>query len=276
MTRRLTPRVLLMQSLRALVALLFAWPLYWLVVTATGNKGDVYASPPRWVPAFQVGPMIAVVTGTPWLRYVLNSVLITGSTIVLVLLTSILAGYGLAAYRFRGREALFLVLLGALMLPEQALLIPQYVVLYHLRMLNTYPALIIPFAASSSGIFLFRQFFLKLPVSYREVARLEGTSTPQYLRRVAVPLARPIVLTVLLLTFISSWNQFQWPLIMTNSNSLAPIELALSHYMQTYAGNWRTLTSAAFLALLPIVVVFAATQRHIVRAVVGGDSGLNE
>lgn len=143
--------------------------------------------------------------------------------------------------------------------------------MYHLHLLNSYAGLIMPFAASTSGIFLFRQFFKKFPVSYREIARLEGVSTLRYLRRVAVPLARPALATTVLLTFIASWNQFQWPLIMTNSPQIQPIELALSHWMQAYEANWRELTAAALIALSPIMLVFAFTQRHIVNAVAGGE-----
>lgn len=266
----------LTRGLKIVIALLFVIPLYWMVVIATGKPGSAYSLPPVWFPAWHWGRLNYVLTHTHWLHYVANSVVITGLTILLVLATSVLAGYALAEVRFPGKNALFLGILGVMMLPGQALLIPQYVVMYHLHLLNTYASMIIPFAANTSGVFLFRQFFLKIPSSYREVARIEGVSTARYLWRVAVPLARPAVYTVVLLTFIASWNQFQWPLIMTTSHAVDPIELALSHYMQTYQTSWRTLTSAALLALLPIVVVFLFTQRYIVSAVAGGDAGTKE
>lgn len=259
--------------LRGLIAILFVLPVYWVFVIATGFHGAAYSLPPVFVPLFHLRPLLYVLTHTHWLRYVFNSVLISGSTIVLVVLTSALTGYALAEVRFPGREWYFYLVLGVMMLPQQALLVPQYVMLYHLHLLNSYAGMILPFAASSSSIFLFRQFFLKLPRSYRDIARVEGVGTLTYIRRVAVPLARPAVATSVLLTFISSWNMFQWPLIMTNSTQIQPIELALSHYMQAYQANWRELASAALLALLPILVVFALTQHQIVRAVAGEDSG---
>ncbi len=262
--------------LRAVAAALMASPIYWVFVIATGYHGAAYALPPVMRPLFHWHPFLYVWTHTHWERYVLNSVFISSSTIILVVVTSAFAGYALAELKFPGNSAYFYASLGVMMLPQQALLVPQYVVMFHLHLLNTYAGLILPFAASTSGIFLFRQFFMKLPASYREIARLEGVSTLTYLRRVAVPLARPAVATTVLLTFISSWNQFQWPLIMTNSLRLQPIELALSHYMQTYQSNWRELTSAALIALLPILVVFAFTQRHIVRAVAGGETPQKE
>ncbi len=269
-------RTILVYLLRVFVASLFAMPVYWVFVIATSYHGAAYQLPPVWRPLFHWKPLVFVWTHTPWARYVFNSVFITATTIVFVVVTSAFAGYALAEIKFPGNTLYFYAMLGVMMLPQQALLVPQYVLMYHLHLLNSYAGLIIPFGASTSGIFLFRQFFLKLPVSYREVARIEGVRTLTYLRRVAIPLARPAVATTVLLTFISSWNQFQWPLIMTNSPSLQPIELALSHYMQAYQSNWRDLTSAALIALSPILIVFAFTQRHIVSAVAGGDVGQKE
>jgi ABC-type glycerol-3-phosphate transport system permease component len=246
-----------------------------MVVIATGTQSSVYAFPPVLFPRFDLGPLITVVTHTPWFRYAFNSVLITVSTIVLVLASSIVTGYALAELKFPGRNLMFFLILGVLMLPGQALLIPQYVLMYHLHLLNTYTGLIIPFAANTSGIFLFRQYFKQIPTSFREVALLEGVSTWRYLLRVAVPMARPALYTVMLLTFISAWNEFQWPLIMTpTANNLYTIELALNlFYMNSFAGNWRVLTAAAALGIVPIVIIFLFTQKYIISGVAGGDVG---
>lgn len=269
-------RRLLLATVRTVVAILFAFPLYWLFVTATGAKGNAYRIPPVLFPRFDFSSMAYVLGHSHLLRYMLNSIGITGATIALVLATSILAGYGLAAFKLRGAGALFPLLLGSLILPEQALLIPQYLVNYHLHLLDTYTVMIIPLSVSSSSIFLFRQFFLSMPVEWSEVARLEGLGTLRYLWRVALPLSKPVVMTVVLLSFITSWNQFQWPLIMTSSRHIDPIEVALGHYLQAYVSSWRKLASTAILALAPIVVVFAIAQRHIVSAVVGVDTGVEE
>ncbi len=266
----------LIYSIRALVAIGFIAPVYWVLVLATGYHGAAYSLPPVWIPLWHWGPLMYVITHTHWLRYLLNTVFITAATIFLVIITSALAGYALAEIPFMGNSMIFYLILGVMMLPQQALIVPQYVTIYHLHMLNSYTALILPFAANTSGIFLFRQFFKKLPSSYRDIARVEGVRTLTYIRRVALPLARPAVATVTLLTFIASWNQFQWPLIMLTNQKLQPIELALSHYLQTYESNWRVLGSAALLALLPIIIMFIFTQRYIIQAVAGGDSGAKE
>ncbi|MHB8324712.1 MAG: carbohydrate ABC transporter permease [Candidatus Dormibacteria bacterium] len=259
-----------------LIGLVFILPLYWVLVIATGRHGDAYAIPPVLIPGLQFAAIGYVLTHTNIVHYFLNSVLITSLTIVLVLTTGVLAGWGLAAYHYRGREALFLVAIGVMMLPQQALIVTQFSVMFHLGLLDSYAGLILPFGASSAAIFLFRQAFLQLPESFWDVARLEGANVFQYLWRVAVPTARPAVATVTLLTFIVSWSQFQWPLIMTSSKAVQPLELALSHYMASFSSNWRDLTSAAVIALVPVVGVFVFTQQYMVRAVVGEDRGVTE
>lgn len=261
-------------SLVLLIAIGFSFPLYWVVVTAFNSHSGVFSIPPNFIPAFHVGAFLDVVERTNWVQYMGNTVLISASTVVLVVATSAMAGYALAELKFRGRGFFFFTILGVMMLPSQALLIPQYAVALHLHLLNSYWIQIIPFAASTFGVILFRQFFKSLPREYREVAQLNGVGHLRYIWSVALPLARPALMTVVLLTFISSWNQFQWPLIMTTSHAVQPIEVALSHYMQTFEANWRKLTSAVLLALAPIVVLFLFLQRHIVDGVAGSESGV--
>lgn len=268
--------VALRAGLRALAAVVFVFPLYWMLVTATGPKGRAYLLPPRLIPGTNFSAFATVINGTDWTRYMLNSTAITGLTIVFVLITCSLAGYALVAFPLRGKGLLFVILIGALLLPEQALIIPQYVVNYHLGLLNSYAVMIVPFAANSSAVFLFRQYFASMPPEWREAAQVEGVGTLGYMRRVALPTAKPVVFTVVLLTFIASWNQFQWPLIMTTNPLIAPIELALNQYQNAFEESQRTLAAVSLLALLPIAIVFGFAQRHIVRAVVGVDTGVEE
>lgn len=261
-------------TLQFIVALAFALPLYWTVVTATDASHMVYQLPPNFIPQFHFGPFLRVWSHTPWLRYILNTIFIAVSTVLLVLLTSILAGYALSHLHFPGKNLVFLSIMGVMMLPAQALLIPQYDVLLHLNLLNTYAGQIIPFAASTFGVFLFRQYFLTIPKAYWEAAYMEGANTWQYLRYIAVPLAIPALVTTALLTFIAAWNQFQWPLIITQSRSIQPLEVVLGHYMQTYQANWRELSSAVLIALVPIILLFFFAQKYIVQGVAGRNDGL--
>ena len=254
----------------------FFFPLYWVLVTATGLRGAVYRIPPTLVPHLSLHPLLEVLRAAPWLHYFANTAGMTLVTVVWVVATSALAGYALAEGRFRGRDILLLVLLGAAMVPEQSLLVPRYLVVHSLHLLNTYVAEILPLLLNSFGVLLFRQFFLTLPSSYRDAARLEGCGELAYLWYVALPLARGIMYAVALLAAVAAWNQFQWPLIVTDSRSIQPLEVILAHFSQTYQSDWRQMASAVLLAVGPLVVFFAFVRRQIMAAVTGEiDTGIS-
>ncbi|MCF8567268.1 carbohydrate ABC transporter permease [Alicyclobacillus tolerans] len=259
---------------QAAIAVLFGFPLYWVVVTAMNSPQNVYRIPPVFVPQLDLKPLMSVLHQANWTTYIFNTVTISTVTVVLVLMTSALAGYALSDLKFRGQNLTLLFILGTMMLPGQALLIPQYLVISKLHLLNTYAVEIVPFAASALGVFVFRQFFKTLPKEYWEAAAMEGANRLFYLRKIAVPLAKPAVITVALLTFIGSWNMFQWPLIMTTSRSIQPLEVVLAHYMTFYQGNIPKMTAAVLIAVVPIAVVFFIAQRHIVAGVAGRDAGI--
>lgn len=273
----LRPRALawLRGGVQVAVAAGFFFPLYWVLVTATGQRGQAYQLPPVLVPHLDFHPLLTVVSAAPWLRYFANTIGMTLATVLWVVGTSALAGYALAEGRFRGREAVLLALLGAAMVPEQALLVPRYLVVHSLHLLNTYVAEVLPLLLNGFGVLLYRQFFLTLPSSYRDAARLEGCGEFGYLRHVALPLGRGITYAVALLAAIAAWNQFQWPLIVTSSRALQPLEVVLAHFSQAYQSDWRRMASAILLAAGPLVLFFAFVRRQIMAAVTGDvDSGL--
>ncbi|QSO46044.1 carbohydrate ABC transporter permease [Alicyclobacillus mengziensis] len=256
------------------IGVLFGFPLYWVVVTALNSPQNVYKIPPAFIPQLDFKPLTSVLQQANWTGYILNTVMISVVTVILVLITSALGGYALASLKFRGKNLILLFILGTMMIPAQAILIPQFVVISKLHLLNTYAVEIVPFAASAFGVFMFRQFFMTMPKAYWEAVTIEGGNHLFYLWRVAVPLAKPAVITTALLTFIGAWNMFQWPLIMTNNRNIQPLEVVLAHYMTFYQGNIPKMTAAVLIALLPIAVVFFIAQRHIVAGVAGRDAGI--
>ncbi len=256
-------------ALMAAVAVLFLGPFYWALVLSVATRATVFTVPPSLIPQWDFASWVRVFGIAPWGLYFLHSVIITGGTILVVLATGALAGYALAEVPFRGREAVLALLLAGLMVPPEAILIPNYVIAYHLHLLNTLAGQVIPFGANVLAVFLFRQFFKTLPVSLWEACRMDGARWWQYLAHVAIPLARPVVMTVTLLTFVAQWSQFQWPLIITQGNAARPVEVALS-YLQGFDGShWRQLAAASLLTLAPIFLVFLFTQRHLIASVAG-------
>lgn len=256
-------------ALMAVVAAAFLLPFYWAVVLSVATRANVFTMPPDLVPSWDFISWARVFTIAPWGLYFAHSVIITGATIAAVLVTGVLAGYALAEVPFRGREVVMGVLLAALMVPPEAILIPNYVIAYHLHLLNSLAGQVVPFGANVFAVFLFRQFFKTLPVELWDACRMDGARWWQYLRHIAVPLARPVVMTVTLLTFVAQWSQFQWPLIITQGNGARPVEVALS-YLQGFDGShWRQLAAASLLTLAPIFLVFLLTQRHLISSVAG-------
>lgn len=258
---------------QAVTALLFIFPVYWIVVTATDLPGHVYSIPPTLVPHFDLQPLVSAWVSYPWLHYLANSGAMTAFTIVVVVITSALAGYALAEGRFRAREAVLLLLLAGAMVPEQALLVPRYLVVHSLHLLNTYLAEVLPLLFNSFAVFLYRQFFLTLPADYRDAARIDGCGEFRYFWYIAFPLARGITYAVALLVAIATWNQFQWPLVVTSSRAIQPIEVVLAHFSQTYQSDWRRMASAVLISVTPLVLLFLAARRQIMAAVLGDMEG---
>lgn len=256
-------------ALLVAVSGIFLFPIYWAVVLSMSRRAQVFTIPPQLFPSFDLHPIERVLHLQPWGLYFVNTAIITAATVFVVLVTGALAGYALSLRQFRGREVLFGLLLAALMVPPEATLIPDYVIASHLGLLNTLAGQFLPVSANVFAIFLFRQFFKTLPPSLWEASQLDKVSWSRYLWRVALPMARPAVVTVSLLTFASQWSAFQWPLIITQGRSARPIEVALSYFQGFDGTHWREVAGAALIAMLPILVVFVFAQRYFVESVSG-------
>lgn len=182
-------------------------------------------------------------------------------------ITSALAGYALARLKFRGRQALLLLVLATLVIPFQILVVPIFLVLKWGHLVNTYGALILPTAASGFGIFLLRQYFLTVPVELEEAAALDGANRLQILWRVMLPLSRPALVTLFLFTFIGEWNDLFKPLVFTTRPELRTVQLALAEFQEQFTNNWPLLMAAVVIATVPIVLVFLLGQRQFIQGI---------
>jgi multiple sugar transport system permease protein len=253
------------------VAALFLCPLYVAFVTSVDTRADVFTFPPHLVPDWDFHPYLRVWRMARWLLYFGNTLFITGTTVALALATSVLAAFALSTWPFRGREAIFGAVLAVLMIPGEALLIPNYVILHAMGLLNTYWAQILPFGGSAFGIFLLRQAFLTIPRDFWDAARLDGAAPLWYLWAVALPQVLPTVITVGLYVAIGAWNSFQWPLIVTVSHNVQPLEVAVARLIGAHSVDWRRLSAAGVIVTVPLVALFLAAQGHIVRGIRRGE-----
>jgi multiple sugar transport system permease protein len=245
-------------------ALVVLWPLGVVLVTSLQPEGTAMGT--------EAAGLTLQNYREAWLRgnFLLafaNSALVALSVTALQIITSTLAGYALARLRFRGRQAVLLIVLATLIIPFQLLVIPIFLVLKWGHLINTYGALILPTAANGYGIFLMRQYFLTIPAELEEAAALDGASRWQILWEVMLPLARPALVTLFLFTFIGEWNDLFKPLIFTTRPELQTVQLALASFQEQFTSNWPLLMAAVIIATIPVVLLFLIGQRQFIRGI---------
>lgn len=208
------------------------------------------------------------------LRTLLNSAVFTGGVILFTLVLGLLAGYALAVLEFRGRGVVFGLVLLSLIVPFQLLMIPLYVMIVRTYGLaDSYLGMILPFAVNATAVFIFRQFFRALPKELFDAARIDGASELQILLRLAIPIARPAILTAIIVTFIGPWNEFLWPFLITKEQSMQPLAVALANYITTVAASaanpFGAILAGATVLAFPAVVLFLAFQRYFLQSDIG-------
>jgi multiple sugar transport system permease protein len=196
-----------------------------------------------------------------------NSTLVALAVTGFQIVTSALAGYALARLKFRGRQALLLIVLATLVIPFQLLVIPIFLVLKWGHLINTYGALILPTAVNGFGIFLLRQYFQTIPVELEEAAAIDGANRLQILLRVMLPLSRPALVTLFLFTFIGEWNDLFKPLVFTTRPQLRTVQLALAEFQEQFTNNWSLLMAAVAIATIPVVLLFLIGQRQFIQGI---------
>ncbi len=254
-------------------ALAFILPFHWMVITALKGPAELFATPPTWFPREPRWENLRETwEAVPFVRYFANTIFIAGSIVVGVVITSVLAAFAFSFFRFRGREGLFNIFLSTMMVPEPVYIVSSYVLLYNLPgggsdgWIDDYPALIVPWLAHVFSIFLLRQHFLTIPKDLVDAAVIDGCGPWTFLVRVLLPLSRAVLTTVCLFTFINTWNSFLWPLVMTNSDSMRPIQVGLAFFAQGQGTQHALLMAAALISIAPLLVVYFFAQRQIIES----------
>jgi multiple sugar transport system permease protein len=251
-------------------ALFMILPFVWMIATSLKSPEEVFALPIKWIPkVFRFDNYSRAWNSFPFLKFFINSVIVTVGIIAGQLLTSILAAYAFARMEFKGKELLFTILLMGLMVPEQTIMIPVVKMLGNFGWLNSYLGLIIPFTWSAVITFLFRQFFAKLPKEVEEAARMDGCSTLGIIFRIILPMSRSIVATAFILIFMYAWNQYLWPLLITNKESMYTLQLGLSYFKEANAieMDWPALMAGSAITVFPMIIIFVLFQKHIIDSI---------
>lgn len=263
-------------SLVDLLILLVLWigaltmlvPFAWMVSTSLKPLEDVFKWPPLWVSSDPLWSNYRdIFDAVPLGRFFVNTAFVSLARTAGVLVTSALAGYVFARMYFPGRDLIFLLYLGTMMVPDQVTLIPSFVIIRDLHWLDTYQALIVPAIFSPFGVFLMRQFFLTIPRDLMEAAKLDGANHWQILWGIMIPLSTASLVTLGLFTLMGAWNDFLWPLIVINSPDKQMLSVGLSYFQDLYFTNWPLLMAASVLAMLPILVIYFLAQRFFVEGI---------
>ena len=265
------PASLLVNALLVLGALLTAFPLLWMLSVSFMPTGAASTYPPPLLPA---APTLdnyrQLFANQSAGRYMLNSALIATLATLISLVFNTMAGYAFAKLRFRGREQIFRGLLGALVIPSQVAMIPLFALVKEMGLVSTYGGVIVPAMASVFGIFLVRQYALSLPDELLEAARIDGASEARIFWSLVVPLLRPVLVTLAILTFLASWNDFMWPLIVLTDQKLHTLPVALAGLSREHVQDNEMMMAGAVITVLPVLVLFLALQRYYIAGILAG------
>ena len=255
--------------LLALGSILMLLPFIWMFISSLMSPHEITAINPRvFFPAnFMWDNYQRAWNTAPFDMYFINSIIVAVLGTIGELITTILAAYAFSRMNFYGRDLLFALLLGTMMIPSELMLIPNFVTIANLGWVDSYFALIVPWLASVFSIFLLRQFFLGIPIQLSYAAKVDGCSDFRFLWEVMVPLAKPALITITLLTTISSWNAFLWPLIVTNSHAMRTIPVGLAMFRNEAGSFYELLMAASVVSIMPMFLLYVFMQKHIVNAV---------
>ena len=255
-------------------AILMCGPFIWMISTSFKPSSEVFAFPPTLLSAHpQPGNYLRIFTTIRFGQALLNSVIVATSVTVLQLIVCSMAAYAFACLRFRGREVLFLIYLAALMVPSQVTLIPNFILIRNLGWIDTYQGPILPYAFSSFGTFLLRQYMKTIPGELIEAARIDGANHLQIYAGVVVPLALPALGALAISTFVAQWNNFLWPLITTSKPSMQVTTVTLASLQGQFNTDWPLLMTGSVLAIVPMLVVFALGNRSFISGITAGSFG---
>jgi len=270
MTARVVKSVAVMAFLLLVAATTMA-PLLWMISASLMPAGQANAFPPPFLPReVTLDQYISLFTRLDLGRNLLNSVLLSVSVTAVSLAVNSMAGYAFAKYRFKGRNQIFKMLIASMVIPAQVTMLPLFLMLNKLGLINTYFGVLIPGMASIFGIFLIRQYALSISDSLIEAARIDGAGDFRIYWSVIMPLCKPILITLAIFTFMGTWNDFLWPLIVMTDSSMYTLPVALAGLVGEHVQDTELMMAGSVMTVLPVLVLFAAVQRYYIAGIMAG------
>ena len=250
-------------------------PFIWMVGASFMTSGEASSFPPKFIPdQFTLRQYLFLFQRLNVGRYFLNSMILAFAVTFISLFVNSLAGFGFAKYAFKGKQSIFTFLLSSMIIPGQVTMLPVFLLLKKMGLLNTYFGIIIPGMASIFGIFLIRQYLQGVPDSLIEAARIDGASDFKIYWQIILPLAKPVLVTLALFTFMGTWNDFLWPLIVMTQNDMYTLPVALANLLGEYVQDPELMMAGSVITILPVMIVFLFLQKYYIRGIlIGGLKG---
>jgi len=250
-------------------------PLVWMVSASFMPRGEASTFPPAFVPrSFTLEHYIDLFTRGNLARYLFNSAFLSVAVTFISLIINSMAGYAFAKYRFAGKDSLFKLLVSSMVIPAQVTMLPLFLMLNKMGLINTYMGVILPGMASIFGIFLIRQFALSIPDSLLEAARIDGAGDFRIYWMIVLPLCKPIFITLAIFTFMGTWNDFLWPLIVMTDDAMYTLPVALANLSLEHVQDTELMMAGSVMTIAPVLILFAAVQKYYISGIMAG--GLKE
>lgn len=249
----------------------FLFPVLWVFISSLKDQSELFRFPLTFLPdhATFINYTEAFASGN-FIRYFGNSAYVAIFATIITILINIMAGYALSKYIFKGRDLLFYIMIATLMIPLQVIMIPIFLLEKNMGLLNNLWGIIIPPAATPTGVFLARQYMMTIPNSLIESARIDGAGEWFIFSRLILPLSKPIIATLAIFSFMWRWNDFLWPFIVISKQKMYTLQLALSNFVGQYNVEWSKLLAMTVIAIIPMVIVFLAFQKYFIKGMVAG------
>jgi multiple sugar transport system permease protein len=268
MSKKITVGNIVTKVLLLLLLISILYPFLWLILSTFKPESDFAVYPPRFFNTrFTAVAYVNVWNSLPLLTFLKNTVIFAGSVMVLSVLFDSMAGYAFARINFKGKNALFTIVLITMMVPFQVLMIPLYLLLYKMHILNTFAGLILPRMADAFGIFLMRSSFVSLPRDLEEAARVDGFNEFQIFYRIMFPLCKPAVVTLCIMNLMSNWNDLLYPLILTSSTEMRTLSAGLATLVGQRTIEYGPTLASAFVSMLPLIVLYFLAQRYFIQGI---------
>lgn len=256
-------------------AIITVFPFYWMIASSLKTSFEVIQTPPTMIPETAMwGNYAKAFEMAPFGRYFINTIIVTGLSIVFTVTIAIISAFAFSHLKFKGKDLIFSLFLATMMIPGEVLIVTNFKTISNLGWIDTYQALFIPFIANVLYIYMLREFFLKIPIQLYYAAKVDGASDWKFLWRIVVPMAKPSIITICILVGINSWNAFLWPLLVTNNENMRVLANGLTSFQSEAGNQYELLMAASTIITLPIMVAYVFLHKKIMNGIsIGGTKG---